>query len=662
MNDFQPRLCARLGAVFAVLLCGLLPALAIAAQSGYWQDTPGRALAGVHQVPDHYRPLDLDFTALRNDLQGGIGKSLSLPMPNGGFAEFVLSDSDVMPAELAARYPQIRSFVASDANGRHARIDISPLGLNAMVFEGANVWLVRPVSFGEGREYVSFSRADVAAQAPGFVCGTHTSLDPVIPRPTAPATTTGTIKRNYRAAFAANHNYVAAISGANPPTVALGLAAVVAAVNRVNEVYENDLSIHMSLVPNNDLVIYPDALTDPYSNGGGALNQNTANLNAVIGSANYDIGHVFTTGSGGVAGLGVVCGSGKGRGTTGLSNPAELVSDTFYIDFVAHEVGHQFGGNHTFNNSCSGNREPSAAYEPGSGSTIMGYAGVCSPNLQPHSDPYFHAKSLDEIDQFTDGSGGACAATETNNDAPQIAAFTGGFTIPASTPFALSGVASSTAVGAQLRYGWEQYNLGAQTANINVDPGNGPIIRSFSPTTTGIRTVPNLNNLLNGGSTIGEILPTTTRALNFRLTVFDNVAGGGTSSSQDIAFQVSSAAGPFAVTAPVAAATWDASINATETVSWNVAGTDLAPVSCPAVDIDIYTGGGFGLSTAVLAQGIPNNGSAVVNVPNMQSTTARVRVRCANNIFFALNPGNFTIVGPDLIFADGFEIPDSPAP
>ena len=139
MNDFQPRLCARLGAVFAVLLCGLLPALAIAAQSGYWQDTPGRALAGVHQVTDHYRPLDLDFTALRNDLQGGIGKSLSLPMPNGGFAEFVLSDSGVMPAELAARYPQIRSFVASDANGRHARIDISPLGLNAMVFEGANV-------------------------------------------------------------------------------------------------------------------------------------------------------------------------------------------------------------------------------------------------------------------------------------------------------------------------------------------------------------------------------------------------------------------------------------------------------------------------------------------------------------------------------------------
>lgn len=660
MNDFQSRICARLGAAFAVLICGLVPVVALAAQSGYWQDTPGRALVGVSQIPDHYRSLDLDLSALRSDLQGGIGQSLSLPMPNGGFAEFVLSDSGVMPAELAARYPQIRSYVASDANGRHARIDISPLGLNAMVFEDSSTWLVRPVSFGEGREYVSFSREDVASHAPALVCGTSTSLDPVIPRPHAPATTTGTIKRNYRAAFAANHNYVAAISGANPPTVALGLAAVVAAVNRVNEVYENDLSIHMSLVPNNDLIIYPDALTDPYSNGGGALNQNTPNLNAVIGSANYDIGHVFTTGSGGVAGLGVVCGSGKGRGTTGLSNPAELVSDTFYIDFVAHEVGHQFGGNHTFNNSCGGNREPSAAYEPGSGSTIMGYAGVCSPNLQPHSDPYFHAKSLDEIDQFTDGSGGSCAATETNNDAPLVAPLTGGFTIPASTPFALIGNASSSAPGAQLRYGWEQYNLGAQTVNINVDPGNGPIIRSFNPTSTGIRTVPNLNNLLNGGSTIGEILPTTTRALNFRLTVFDNVVGGGTSASQDIALQVSSAAGPFAVTAPATGATWDASINATETVSWNVAGTDLAPVSCPNVDIDIYTGGGFGSSTAVLAVGVPNNGSAVVNVPNMQSTTARVRVRCSNNIFFALNPGNFTIVGPDLIFADGFETPDPP--
>lgn len=659
MNELRARTRARMGmyATLVLLLAWLLPAAAIAAQSGYWQDAPGRSLTGVAQVPDHYRALDLDLAALRADLQDGVGKNLSLPLPQGGFADFVLSNSGVMPVELAARYPQIRSYVASDAQGRRARIDISPLGLNAMVFEGGHVWLVRPVIFGEGHEYVSFSRADVSSQAPGFVCGTHGSLDPVIPRPHAPATTTGTIKRNYRAAFAANHNYVAAISGANPPTVALGLAAVVAAVNRVNEVYENDLSIHMSLVPNNDLIIYPDALTDPYSNGGGALNQNTPNLNAVIGSANYDIGHVFTTGSGGVAGLGVVCGSGKGRGTTGLSNPAELVSDTFYIDFVAHEVGHQFGGNHTFNNSCSGNREPSAAYEPGSGSTIMGYAGVCSPNLQPHSDPYFHAKSLDEIDQFTDGSGGSCAATEVNNNAPQVALLTGGYTIPASTPFALGGFASSTAPGAQLTYGWEQYNLGAATVNINVDPGNGPIIRSFNPTATGIRTVPNLNNLLNGGTTIGEILPTTTRALTFRLTVFDNVAGGGTSSSQDVALQVSSAAGPFAVTAPAAGATWDATVNPTQTVSWSVAGTDLAPVSCPSVDIDVYTGGPFGISTSTLALGVPNNGSAVVNVPNVQSTTARVRVRCSNNIFFALNPGSITIVGTDLIFADGFELP-----
>ena len=374
----------------------------------------------------------------------------------------------------------------------------------------------------------------------------------------------------------------------------------------------------------------------------------------MIGSANYDIGHVFTTGSGGVAGLGVVCGSGKGRGTTGLSNPASLTSDTFYIDYVAHEMGHQFGGNHTFNNSCGGNRAASAAYEPGSGSTIMAYAGVCSPNLQPHSDPYFHAKSLQEIGNFTNGSGGACSVTTPNNQSPVVAALSG-HTIPADTPFALTGSATSVAPGAALTFGWEQYDLGAATVDINVDPGNGPIIRSFNPTPTPTRTVPNFAKLLTGTSTIGEILPTTTRALNFRLTVFDNVAGGGTTESQNLGLQVVNTAGPFTVTSPLAGATWNAAVSASETVTWNVAGTDVPPVSCTNVDIDLYTGTDFDVPVASLAASVPNIGSALVAVPNLQSGTARVLVRCADNLFFAVNPGNFTIVGSDQIFADGFD-------
>jgi len=284
----------------------------------------------------------------------------------------------------------------------------------------------------------------------------------------------------------------------------------------------------------------------------------------------------------------------------------------------------------------------------------MGYAGVCSPNLQPHSDPFFHAKSLLEISSFTNGSGGSCSVTTPNNASPAVATLSN-YTIPASTPFVLVGAASSSAPGASLRFGFEQYDLGAATVNINVDPGNGPIIRSLNPTTSPVRTVPKFANLLTNTAMIGEILPTTTRALNFRLTVFDSVAGGGTSESRDMTLQVDSSTGPFAVTAPAAGVTWDASVTPTSTVTWNVAGTDAGTVLCANVDIDVYTGGGFESSASLLAQGVPNNGSAVVNVPNVQTTTARVRVRCSNNIFFALSPGNFTINGPDLIFANGFD-------
>ncbi|HET9033366.1 MAG TPA: M12 family metallo-peptidase [Dokdonella sp.] len=647
---------AALRGVVSTLFLLSINAVAADLASSDWRDSPAKSLPTTTDTPDSYRSLDLDIASLQSSLArqgGGIGRTLSLPKPDGGFVEFMLSDSGVLPAELQTKYPHIHSFLGVDEKGRHARIDISPLGLNAMVFDREDTWLVRPFKYGQGRDYLSFRRSAFAA-GPDFFCGTDAIGQPDVLGTQSVRVTTGTTRRGYRAAVAANHNYVAAISGTNTPTVELGLAAVTIAMNRVNEVYENEFSIHMSLIPNNDLIIYPDASTDPYSNGSGALNQNTSNLNNVIGSANYDIGHVFTTGSGGVAGLGVVCGSSKARGTTGLSNPESLQSDIFYIDYVAHEMGHQFGGNHTFNNSCGGNRSGSSAYEPGSGSTIMAYAGICPPNLQSHSDPYFHARSHLEIGNFVNGSGGSCAAEEVNHASPVIATLSN-HTIPANTPFALSGNASSEVPGAMLTYGWEQYDLGPVTVDINVDPGNGPIIRSLNPTSTPIRTVPNFDNLLSGATMTGEILPTTTRALNFRFSVFDNVAGGGTTESGALTLQVDSASGPFAVTEPAAGATWDPLISATELVTWDVANTAASPVSCAAVDIDVYSGGGFANSSATLALGIPNTGIALVSVPNMQSSSARVRVRCSDNIFFAISPGDFTINGPDLIFANGFD-------
>ena len=122
-------------------------------------------------------------------------------------------------------------------------------------------------------------------------------------------------------------------------------------------------------------------------------------LGQIIGASNYDVGHIAMGNSGGgVANLGVVGGNNKAGGCTGLATP---IGDYFAVDYVAHEMGHQFAGNHTFNGTqvnCGGNRSGQTSVEPGSGSSIMAYAGICGQdNIQPHSDPYWVPKSYEEI-------------------------------------------------------------------------------------------------------------------------------------------------------------------------------------------------------------------------------------------------------------------------
>ena len=656
----------------AVLLCAA--GFAHAANNSYWQDAAQVPMPARLGAPAKSRALELDLAALHADLarQSGPGVTMSLPRPEGGFDDFILVDSGTMPAELAAKYPQIRSYRGADQAGRHVRVDISPLGVNAMVFAHDGIWLVRPVAYGQGRDYIVVRRSDVAAAAPlrcdvpgqastpGLAAPGRTSLQP---------TATGEIKRDYRAAVVANHQWVQAFTAnASNPSVAEGLAGVVLAVNRVNEVYGNDFAIHLTLVANNDALIFPLAINggvnDPFgdnsTNNGNTLSLLTSRISSIIGNGNYDIGHVFTTGSGGVAYLGVVCRAGsKGAGTTGLPQGALLSTDVFYIDFVAHEMGHQFGANHTFNgtqgNCGGGNRNGATGYEPGSGSTIMAYAGICgaSNNLQPHSDPYFHAANLDEIDAYTGaGTGATCGTTEANHAPPTVAPVAD-YTIPAGTPFVLTGATVSASPGASPTYGWEEYDLGAPNNLLDTDPGTGPIIRSFNPAGP-TRFVPRLAELFTGTHPFGEILPTTDRILNFVETVRDNVADGGTSQSAGSVVTVTTAAGPFTVTEPLAGAEWDY-VDGTALVTWDVAGTDQPPISCPLVDIDLTRSASFD-GTFILATGVANNGSVLVEIPDIATSNARVRVACANNIFFNISSGDFTIIPSDLIFSDGFDM------
>lgn len=643
-----------------VLLASMtLPIRAMAADASQnlWQAAAKEPLPADAPALSDYRALRLDVAGIRSQVfaarHGAIAVTLALPRPDGGFSDFVLIDSRTMPDALEDKYPGIVSLSGSDGARRKARVDLSPLGFQAMVFDHDGVWIVRPETFGAGDRYLSFRRADLAVPGHGFQCDVHgDALDAsgksLISNP-APMTTTGATERDYRAAVAANHQYVTAVGGG---TVEGGLAAVVTAMNRVNQVYETELGVHMTLIANNDEIIYATAASDPYSNDGNALNQNQSNLDSVIGSANYDIGHVFTTGSGGVAGLRVTCVAGqKARGTTGLSNPT---GDAFYIDYVAHEMGHQFGGNHTFNSQTSacggGNRAGSAAYEPGSGSTIMAYAGICgADNLQPHSDPYFHAKSLEEIDTWIEGNGGACSAETASADiAPVIdtASLPPEVTIPAHTPFALSGSATD-ADGDPLTYNWEQYDLGPARTLAQGDTGDGPIFRSFNATASGTRIFPKIETVLGAPFVKGETWPVTTRDLSFRLTVRDNhdVPGtpqfGATVSANNIQIHVTDAAGPFAVTRPNDALTWGR--GETHVVTWDVAGTDVAPVNCANVAIDLSDDGGATFAYPLSAS-TPNTGTTLIVVPDVADTDeARVRVACVGSVFFDVSDEDFTI-------------------
>jgi len=462
--------------------------------------------------------------------------------------------------------------------------------------------------------------------------------------------------RHYRLAVAATGEYTIFQGG----TVALALAAQVTTINRVNFVYERDLSITLSMISNNDTLIYTNPQTDPYTNGQAdqMLDENQANVNTVIGAANYDIGHVFGTNSGGVAYLNCVCQNNKAQGVTGSEAP---VGDPFDIDYVAHEMGHQFGANHSFNNSCGGNRNSSTAYETGSGSTIMGYAGVCSPNVQAHSDPYFHAISLQEIGTAISSPNHTCPVkTPLNNVPPIVDNVQTNYTIPAGTPFMVTASASDVD-GDTVTYTFEQMNREITTQPPLATATKGPNFRSYGPSTDNFRTIPSVHNMLTNQLT-WEKLANTKRTYKFRVTVRDNAFGGGCTNYKDLTVKSDTVAGPFVVLYPnTSSVIWYGT--STETVTWDVANTDVAPISCSTVNILLSTDGGETFTTMV--QNTPNDGSEAITVPNVTTSQAVIKVESAAGTFFDVSDRLFKIkesgVGVNAISSVNFKIFPNPA-
>ncbi|WP_338732335.1 reprolysin-like metallopeptidase [Mangrovimonas cancribranchiae] len=614
----------------------------------------------------------LDITSLkqalslapeRRNFTGESNVIVDFPNANGKIESFNVMEASIMAPELQERFPNIRSYVGTSLNdpSKLIRFSVTPQGLHTMTLSSKGMQLIDP--YGANNTYISYSKADLPILDNGFICGVE-DVDTELERNSNSNTESyrnaddGTM-REFRLALASTVEYsafhwqAAGLTQFNTEQErkAAVLAAMVVTMTRVNGIYERDLSITMTLIPNNTSIIFIGIDQFSNSNASALINESQAVIDANIGSANYDIGHTFSTGGGGLAQLNSPCTASKARGITGSPSP---VGDAYDVDYVAHEMGHQFGAPHTFNgnagNCAGGNRTASNAYEPGSGSTIMAYAGICPPqNVQTNSDAYFHQKSLQMIwDNITIGASQCAVTTSTGNAAPTATAGLNHI-IPISTPYMLTAESTDADGTDSHTYTWEQYDLGAAGLPSSV-LASGPLVRSVTGTTNPTRYIPNMMDLIeNGGPSEWEVLSSVSRDINFRVTVRDNDPRGGQTATDIRTLTTTSNAGPFLVTSQNTLTTW--SQGNTETITWDVAGTDANGVNALFVDILLSTDGGQTFDE-VLATNVPNDGSHDITVPDLLADNCLVMVKGSNNVFFNINSSRIAI---GYNFSDGDE-------
>ena len=612
----------------ALLVAGLMNASGLAASE--WNTVAARATAadGYEVRASQYRiaTVPADYFA---GLQGGDPR-LTLPLPDGKEVTFNLQPYDLLPSDLAARYPGILAFKGYDESNpvETGRFDLGPQGFHAMFSHQGRMVFVDPLRNGEG--YAIYYQQDAHSRLEEEADKVIGSQAKALARQVL---VDGNERKRYVIAISAAGEYTQYHGG----TVEAGLGAIATLLNRVNEVYQRDVAAEFQLASGNDTIIFTDTATDPFNNDDGDIDANvTVQQNAQTQAGTklgpFHIGHVVNTGGGGLAGLGVLCTAEKSAGMTGSPNP---VGDAFFIDYVAHEIGHQFGADHTFNGttgSCGGgNREASQAWEPGSGSSIMAYAGICGEeNLQANSLPYFHSKSIEQMRAHMARVASCGSSQSLTNNAPQVAAGND-YVIPANTPFVLKGAGADLDQD-PLSYTWEQIDLGTESFSVAsmVDDGSRPLFRFVAPTALPERTLPSLPSLLSNTLAKGEAWPATNRELNFRLTARD---GKGGVASDDMKIQVVNTGSAFRLTSPLVT---PLGAGASQTIGWDVAGTNAAPINCSKVDLSLTRD--EGVSWTLLASGQPNSGSASVTIPAGNDGTARLKVACSDNLFFAISP------------------------
>ena len=643
--------------------------------------------------PKAFKLYDLNIAPLRQtlfsvltDLKDKHTTIISLPNAEGQIEQFEVNEASNFEVDLQAQFPEIRAFSGKGITDRYAtlKLSISPQGIQTMVFRtDKENEFIEPYS--QDHTVYAVFKSQRNKNNLAWTCSTNDKIEAsnlsskIVNLKKSSA---GELK-TMRLALSCNGEYAIYFGATNANLVANVLTAFNNTLTRCNGVYEKDLGVHLNLVANSTNVIYYSATTDPYTtmtNWNKQL-QNTlsskltgANTTLAANNAAYDIGHMFgKTGGGGNAGcIGCVCVDDTASTTdlnkgAGITSPADGIpqGDNFDIDYVVHEMGHQMGATHTFSNSNEGS---GTNKEVGSGVTIMGYAGLGSQDVAPHSIDIYHEASIEQIQANLATKTCPITTPLTENVTPVVSPVTN-YTIPISTPFVLTGSATDANTSDSLTYCWEQNDDGGASTGANssasITKTEGPNFISWSPTASPSRYFPKLATILAnsnttsqvGGSTgmLSEALSSVARTLNFRLTVRDNVPYSATAPIKvgqtaytDMAVTVTAAAGPFIVSTPNTAVSWTVGTN--QNVTWAVAGTDANGVDSPFVDIFLSTDGGLTYPIQ-LASKVPNNGSANVTIPNNVGTTNRIMVKGYKHIFFDISNTNFAITAPTSSFS-----------
>src|SRR6478735_9267401 len=391
--------------------------------------------AKVRVEPKEYAATRVDLGALRGELPRTGGSAVvEIPGPDGRSQSFRVERTQRMESELAAAHSEIATWSGVGVTDPRSTIalDITQMGFHAFVRTpgGRSDWYVDPAYNRPGTTaHLSYRSVDLPAAEVRRKEGEVDAIRETVTAAAADRSTepgTQVQRHYYRLALTSDPSYAAYFGTANV------LAEKVTLINRVNQIYNDDLATELRLVNGTDkLNLDTDAKAtgangpcgvapcfEPYDDNGTpvttddtdgeldycdvpTLGKNRTVLGQLVGASNYDVGHIaLGNNGGGIAYLGVVGGDYKGGGCTGLPEPK---GDFFAIDYVAHEIGHQFAGNHTFNGAlgaCGGNISE-ASVEPGSGSSVMAYAGICGQDdLQPHTDPYFSFNTIDEVDAY----------------------------------------------------------------------------------------------------------------------------------------------------------------------------------------------------------------------------------------------------------------------